>query len=288
LRIPIATLLVAALLAAGCTPSANAPIGPPSATAPFAAPVVTLTAPVTKLIGLTSTTPVGRFGHDPVYPLYELPKISTDYGRLGVVYWGTRDPANGEIDDVTQAEVLGIDGAQGQHIWFFNNRPYIVRDDASGYSIVMAEQKNMQTIVTLCDGKNTAIAHVTMLSYGSTPQLGPVSGGGSCQVFSAVPERSARARAHGSESLLKQVSGVQAQIDATPYIAGLAFALGAIVKFTAHKDNPAQISKAVVLIFIAVALIFVPDIIKSISSTIFDSNPSEVDGVTPFYANPSP
>jgi intracellular multiplication protein IcmD len=281
MRAPIATLLIVALLAAGCTPSANAPIYPPTENAPFTAPVVTLTSPVKTLVGLTSTVKVGLLGKTPVYPLFELPNVATNYGNLGIVYWGTRDP-NGEIDDVAQAQVLGINGTESQHIWFYNNRPYLVRDDASGYSIVMAN-RNSQTVVTLCDGPNNAIAHVTMFSYGSTPQLGPVSDGGSCQVFNAVGP-GARAGAHAAESLLKQVSGIQAQIDATPYIAGLGFAMAAILKFKQHKDNP-TISGAITLMFVAVALIFIPSILKSIGGTTFDSNPSEIDGIAPFYAN---
>jgi intracellular multiplication protein IcmD len=200
---------------------------------------------------------------------------------LGVVYWGTRD-SDGEIDDVAQAQVLGINGTESQHIWFYNNRPYLVRDDASGYSIAMANQ-NSETVVTLCDGQHDAIAHVTMFSSGSAPQLGPVSDGGSCQVFSAVGP-GARAGTHAAESLLKQVSGIQAQIDATPYIAGLGFAMAAILKFKQHKDNP-TLSGGVTLMFIAIALIFLPSIFKSIGGTTFDSNPSEIDGITPFYAN---
>lgn len=283
MRIPIALLAAVALLIAGCTPSANAPIYPPSANAAFTAPVVTLTSPVKTLVGLTSTTPVGLFGKTAVYPLYELPDVATNFGNLGVVYWGTRDP-NGAIDDVTQAQVLGINGTESQHIWFYNNRPYLVRDDASGYSIAMANQ-NSQTVVTLCDAGNDAIAHVTMVSYGGTPQLGPVSDGGSCQVFNAVGP-GARAGAHAAESLLKQVSGIQAQIDATPYVAGLAFAMTAILKFKQHKDNPTQ-TGPIAMMLIAVALIFLPSIFKAGGGTIFDRDlPSEIDGIPPFYANP--
>jgi intracellular multiplication protein IcmD len=51
-------------------------------------------------------------------------------------------------------------------------------------------------------------------------------------------------------------------ITAGSYVAGFGFAIGAILKFKAHKDNPTQIpvGTPIALIFIAAALIFLPNI----------------------------
>jgi len=55
------------------------------------------------------------------------------------------------------------------------------------------------------------------------------------------------------------------------YIAGLGFALGAIMKFKAHKDNPTQIpiGTPVALLFIAAALLFLPTVLDIAGTTMF-------------------
>lgn len=55
------------------------------------------------------------------------------------------------------------------------------------------------------------------------------------------------------------------------YIAGLAFSVGAIMKFKQHKDNPTQIpiGTPISLVLIAAALLFMPTLLKSIGSTMF-------------------
>lgn len=57
------------------------------------------------------------------------------------------------------------------------------------------------------------------------------------------------------------------------YIAGLAFAVGAIMKFKQHKDNPTQIpiGTPIALLFIAAALLFFPSILSTTGSTLFSS-----------------
>lgn len=52
-------------------------------------------------------------------------------------------------------------------------------------------------------------------------------------------------------------------ITAGAYLAGLAFSVGAIMKFKQHKDNPTQvpIGTPIALVFIAAALLFLPSII---------------------------
>lgn len=55
------------------------------------------------------------------------------------------------------------------------------------------------------------------------------------------------------------------------YIAGLAFAIGAIMKFKQHKDNPTQIpiGTPIALVFIAAALLFLPSILSVTGQTMF-------------------
>jgi intracellular multiplication protein IcmD len=75
-------------------------------------------------------------------------------------------------------------------------------------------------------------------------------------------------------------------ITAGSYIAGLGFAVGAIMKFKAHKDNPTQIpvGTPIALLFIAAALIFLPSIFKISGQTLFGSSASAagISGITDF------
>lgn len=58
------------------------------------------------------------------------------------------------------------------------------------------------------------------------------------------------------------------------YVAGMGFAVGAILKFKAHKDQPQQIpvGTPIALIFIAAALIFLPNIFSVAGHTLFGSD----------------
>ncbi|OGT36579.1 MAG: hypothetical protein A3F11_08265 [Gammaproteobacteria bacterium RIFCSPHIGHO2_12_FULL_37_14] len=62
-------------------------------------------------------------------------------------------------------------------------------------------------------------------------------------------------------------------ITALAYIAGMAFVVGALVKFKAHKDNPTQIpiGTPIALLFIGAALIFSPTIFKVAGVTMLTS-----------------
>lgn len=63
-------------------------------------------------------------------------------------------------------------------------------------------------------------------------------------------------------------------ITAGSYLAGLAFAIGAIMKFKQHKDNPTQIpiGTPIALVFIAAALLFLPTILGIAGYTMFGSS----------------
>lgn len=75
-------------------------------------------------------------------------------------------------------------------------------------------------------------------------------------------------------------------ITAGSYVAGFGFAVGAIVKFKAHKDNPTQIpiSMPIALLFVAAALIFIPSVFKSTGYTLFGgtSGQGKVSGISSF------
>lgn len=75
-------------------------------------------------------------------------------------------------------------------------------------------------------------------------------------------------------------------ITAASYVAGMAFAVGAIVKFKAHKDNPTQIpiGTPIALLFVGAALIFIPSVYKVSGSTLFGGSGAVggVSGITSF------
>jgi len=62
------------------------------------------------------------------------------------------------------------------------------------------------------------------------------------------------------------------------YLAGPGFAVGAIMKFEQHKDNPTQvpIGTPIGLVFVAAALLFLPSILDAAGSTQFDSSSSQM------------
>lgn len=69
------------------------------------------------------------------------------------------------------------------------------------------------------------------------------------------------------------IKGLASLITAGSYAAGLGFAVGAIVKLKAHKDNPTQVplSAGIALLGIAVLLTFIPTTLKSTGGTVFGS-----------------
>lgn len=70
------------------------------------------------------------------------------------------------------------------------------------------------------------------------------------------------------------VASIARLITAASYVAGMAFAVGAIVKFKAHKDNPTQITigQPIALLFVGAALIFLPTVFKVSGSTLFGAS----------------
>ena len=74
-------------------------------------------------------------------------------------------------------------------------------------------------------------------------------------------------------SLIGSFTNLTKLITAGSYIAGLAFSVGAIMKFKQHKDNPTQIpiGTPIALVFIAAALLFLPSILGITCYTMFGS-----------------
>ncbi len=69
-------------------------------------------------------------------------------------------------------------------------------------------------------------------------------------------------------------------ITAAAYVAGMGFAITAILKFKSHKDNPQQVpvGTPIALIFIAAAMLFLPEIFRISGTTLFGED-LEVAGV---------
>jgi intracellular multiplication protein IcmD len=78
-------------------------------------------------------------------------------------------------------------------------------------------------------------------------------------------------------------------VTAGSYVGGMAFAVGAVAKFKQHKDNPTQIplSTPIVLLFVGIALIFIPAIFQAGGGTLFKGSGmvAGVSGGTSFGAS---
>ncbi|MDP3561461.1 MAG: type IV secretion protein IcmD [Legionellaceae bacterium] len=74
-----------------------------------------------------------------------------------------------------------------------------------------------------------------------------------------------------ASTITQSFDSVGKLITASSYIAGLGFAISAILKFKQHKDNPQQtpIGQPIGLVFIAAALLFLPSILSVAGNTMF-------------------
>jgi intracellular multiplication protein IcmD len=79
-----------------------------------------------------------------------------------------------------------------------------------------------------------------------------------------------------ASSITASFTAIGKLITAGSYIAGLAFSIGAIMKFKQHKDNPTQIpiGTPISLTFIAAALLFLPSILGVAGYTMFGASGS--------------
>ncbi|NQY41768.1 MAG: type IV secretion protein IcmD [Legionellales bacterium] len=75
-------------------------------------------------------------------------------------------------------------------------------------------------------------------------------------------------------------------ITAASYVGGIGFAVGAILKFKQHKDNPTQIpiGTPIAMLGVAAALLFLPTILGTAGETIFGGSQTQgtVGGVDTF------
>ena len=89
-----------------------------------------------------------------------------------------------------------------------------------------------------------------------------------------------------ASQVVGSMEGLAQLITAGSLVAGMGFAVGAVLKFKQHKDNPTQIpvGTPIALIFIAAALIFLPTIFGTLGQTLFSSNAQSggLDGNNPF------
>lgn len=89
-----------------------------------------------------------------------------------------------------------------------------------------------------------------------------------------------------AEGVTSSFSGIAKLITGASYLAGIGFALAAILKFKAHKDNPQQIpvGTPIALVFVAAAMMFLPTVYSSSGITIFGTNakPGQLSGVSSF------
>lgn len=74
-----------------------------------------------------------------------------------------------------------------------------------------------------------------------------------------------------AEDVTHTFANIGRLITAGSYIAGLAFSVGAIMKFKQHKDNPTQIpiGTPISLVLIAAGLLFMPTLLKTMGATMF-------------------
>lgn len=80
--------------------------------------------------------------------------------------------------------------------------------------------------------------------------------------------------------IVKSFRNIARLITAASYLSGLGFAIGAIMKFKQHKDNPTQIpiGTPIALLFIASALLFLPSVLGTSGVTLFGPGGGTVAG----------
>lgn len=87
-------------------------------------------------------------------------------------------------------------------------------------------------------------------------------------------------------NVIGNLGAIAKLITAGAYVAGFGFAVAAIVKFKAHKDNPTQIhiSQPIVYLFVAAALLFTPTVFKTSGATLFGKSGTQgsVSGASTF------
>lgn len=86
-----------------------------------------------------------------------------------------------------------------------------------------------------------------------------------------------------AENVTSIMSDIAQLITSVSYVAGIGFAMGAILKFKQHKDNPTQmpIGTPIAMLGVAAALLFLPTVLQTAGESIFGSGATAggVEGV---------
>ncbi len=127
--------------------------------------------------------------------------------------------------------------------------------------------------------KKVALALLTLVCMGvATYALAQTSGSSGAQTTSGIAKVATTATSN--------VAALAKLVTAVSYVAGMAFVVGSIVKFKAHKDNPTQIpiGTPIALLFVGAALIFIPTVFQVSGQTLFGTSGevSSVSGLTTF------
>ena len=114
---------------------------------------------------------------------------------------------------------------------------------------VKISHARMKTVLTGCVTMLCCVMSQVLWADGANPTLGSVA-----------------------NQITSSFTNVTKLITAISYLAGLAFAIGAILKFKQHKDQPGQIpiGQPIGLTLIAGALIFLPSIVSTLGYTAFE------------------
>jgi hypothetical protein len=252
---------------------------------------VAITGPATVIGDSSSRTALALHGGAPVLPLFSFTEPTTA-GLARLTFWGTKDPVSGNIGAVTEGEV-DVEGTPPSQIHaFFNTAglPALVRDDASGYSLVITYPTAASPAVTLCDPSMNPVEQASSINGVVT-----ASDGGSCTVAlaDASPISDADAGAIGSSvpTNLASIGNLAPLLNGAQFVGPLRFVLAALFKFHQHKTNPpapleGHIAMAIAALLIGVLLLLIPIIIKIAGGTIFGPTPPPFNAITPAYENP--
>ena len=93
--------------------------------------------------------------------------------------------------------------------------------------------------------------------------------------FAAAESGGAATIGDVASNVKDSMEGLSKLINSAALVAGMGFAVGAVLKFKQHKDNPTQIpvGTPIALIFIAAALLFLPSVFGSLGKTLFGTSP---------------
>lgn len=77
-----------------------------------------------------------------------------------------------------------------------------------------------------------------------------------------------------ANSVKTQATSIATLMNVAAYVAGVGFALAGVLQFKAHKDNPQStpLSKPIVMIVVAAALLFLPTVMNIAGQSIFGSS----------------